>query len=138
MTDLVRHVRRRMDEVGAARGKRIELAVRVPPTLADSRRIGLDVERWIAEGLVDIVTVGVGFIPFTMPVKEFVDAASGTGVPVYGCIGALRPAVDLRVIRALASRFWEAGASGIYMYNFYTLSGEWRRPILNPSGDGLS
>ena len=135
MTDLVRYVRRRMDEVAASRGKAIRLAVRVPPTLADSSRIGLDVEAWIAEGLVDIVTAGVGFIPFQMPIREFVEAAEGTDVQVYGCIEALRPAVDERVVRALASRFWDAGVDGIYMYNFYTLPGEWRRRVLNQIDD---
>ena len=135
VTDLVRHVRRRMDEVGAARGKRILLAVRVPPTLADSRRVGLDVRQWIAEGLVDIVTAGIGFVLFDLPIREFVEAARGTGVKVYGCIEALRPAVDQRVMRAMAKRCWDAGADGIYLYNFFPLPGDWRRPILNELAD---
>ena len=135
MTDLVRHVRRRMDEVGAARGKRILLAVRVPPTLADSLRVGLDVRRWMAEGLVDIVTAGIGFVLFGLPIREFVEAAAGTGVKVYGCIEALRPAVDQRVMRAMAKRCWDAGADGIYLYNFFPLPGDWRRPILNDIAD---
>ena len=135
VTDLVRHVRRRMDEVGAARGKRILLAVRVPPTLADSRRVGLDVRQWIAEGLVDIVTAGIGFVLFDLPIREFVEAARGTGVKVYGCIEALRPAVDQRVMRAMAKRCWDAGADGVYLYNFFPLPGDWRRPILNEIAD---
>ena len=105
VTDLVRHVRRRMDEVGAARGKRILLAVRVPPTLADSRRVGLDVRQWIAEGLVDIVTAGIGFVLFGLPIREFVEAARGRASRSYGCIEALRPAVDQRVMRR-----WRSGA----------------------------
>ena len=58
MTDFIRRIRQRMDEVGAMRGKHLDLLVRVPPTLYDSKRIGLDVETWITEGLVDIVAAG--------------------------------------------------------------------------------
>ena len=135
MTDLVRHVRRRIDEVAAERGRPIQLAVRVPPTLADSKRVGLDVEEWMAEGLVDIVTAGIGFVLFELPVREFVEAAKGTDVKVYGCIEALRPAADKRVIRAMAKRCWDAGADGVYLYNFFPLPGDWRRPILNEIAD---
>ena len=136
MTDLVRRVRERMKEVSAERGRHIELAVRVPPTLADSNRIGLDVADWMAEGLVDIVTAGVGWIPFEMPIREFVESAEGTDVRVYGCIEHMRPMAEDNVIRAAASRFWRAGA-GVYLYNFvpYALPTEWIRRLLNQISD---
>ena len=67
MTDFIRRIRQRLDEVGAQRGKHLDLLVRVPPTLYDSQRIGLDVEAWIGEGLVDIVAAGGGFMPFEQP-----------------------------------------------------------------------
>ena len=90
MTDLIETVHNRLKEVGAERGRDLQLAVRVPPTLADSVRIGLDVESWIRDGLVDIVAVGGGFIPFETPIREFVEAAEGTGCQIYGCIEATR------------------------------------------------
>ena len=133
MTDLLTHVRGRMREVSAARGKPLELAVRVPPTLTDAARTGLDVADWMARGLVDIVVAGMGMIPFEMPLEEFVEAAPGTGCLVYGCIEAARPAVDEDVLRALASRFWSAGASGIYLYNFYTMAPEWKPARVGPA-----
>ena len=135
MTDLVRRVRERMTEVGSSRGRTIRLAVRVPPTLADSKRVGLDVAEWMADGLVDVVVVGGGFIPFETPVDEFVAAAEGTGIQVYGCIEALRPTVDERVMRALASLFWKGGASGVYLYNFFTMAADWNRRVLNQIAD---
>ena len=134
MTDLLRHVRGRMNELGRERGRDMRLAVRVPPTLADSARVGLDVARWMGEGLVDIVVVGGGFIPFETPIEEFVEAARDTDIKVYGCIEATRHA-DEKTIRALASRFWSAGASGTYLYNFYTMSPEWNRRVLNQIAD---
>ena len=126
MTDLVQKIKARLDEVSAQRGKPLQLAVRVPPTLADSRRIGLNVDEWIETGLVDIVVVGGGFISFETPVDEFVRAAASTPCLVYGCIEATRHS-DRRFLRALALRWLTDGADGIYLYNFYTMSPEWNR-----------
>ena len=134
MTDLVRRVRKRMKEVSAKRGRDLELAVRVPPTIADSTRIGLDVREWIDEGLVDIVVAGKGSIPFEMPIREFVEAAEGTGISVYGCIEGLKPVIDENPIRALAARMWRAGA-GVYLYNYFTLPAEWKRRMLPQLAD---
>ena len=135
MTDLVRRVRRRMDEVSSATGRSIDLAVRVPPTLADSARIGLDVKQWMAEGLVDMVIAGGGFIPFETPVDEFVRAAEGTDCQIYGAIEYLRPAVDDEVIRAIAANHWDAGASGIYLFNYFGKSAEWKKRALSEIAD---
>ena len=134
MTDLVRHVRDRMDRAGQDRGRRIKLAIRVPPTLADSARIGLDVAAWMAQGLVDIVVAGGGFIPYETPIEEFVAAGAGREIAVYGCIEATRYADEFN-LRALAHRFWAAGASGVYLYNFYTMSPEWNGRVLNQLAD---
>ena len=74
MTDLVRRVRRRMDEIGLQRGKGLDLMVRVPATIERCEGLGLDILKWIDEGLVDIVVAGGGFIPFEMPMEQFVEA----------------------------------------------------------------
>ncbi len=126
MTDLVRRVKERLRQVSEERGKELLLGVRVPPTLADSQRVGLDVEGWMQEGLVDIVVVGGGFIAFETPVREFVEAAEGTECLVYGCIEATRYC-DALNMRALASRWLRDGAAGIYLYNFFTMSKEWNQ-----------
>ncbi len=135
MTDLVRHVKGRMAAVGAGRGRRIDLAVRVPPTLSNANRIGLDVAAWMAEGLVDIVIAGGGFIPFETAVGEFVEAAEGSGCLVYGCIERLRPALDDEVIRAIAAHHYEAGASGIYLFNYFSKPPEWKRRMFAELAD---
>lgn len=134
MTDLIRRVRTRLRRIEAKRGRRLWLIVRVPPTLADSFRVGLDVDRWMSEGLVDIVVVVGGFIPYETPVEEFVDAAQGTGCLVYGCIEATRYNDD-RHLRGLASRWYEDGAHGVYLYNFYTMSPAWNEHVFAELAD---
>ena len=114
MTDLLRRVRARLLRTADRRGRRQWSIVRVPPTLADSLRTGLDVEEWIRSGLVDIVVVGGGFIPFETPVDEFVTAAAGTGCLIYGCIEATRY-IDDRHLRGLASRWYDDGSDGVYL-----------------------
>ena len=130
MTDFIRRIRQRLDEVGVQRGKHLDLLVRVPPTLYDSRRIGLDVEAWIGEGLVDIVAAGGGFMPFEQPIGEFVAAAAGTGCQIYGSFEALRWALDEEVLYALAARFWDAGVDGLYLFNYFNTPNEWKKRVL--------
>ena len=135
MTDFLRRIRRRLDTESSRRGRPVELLVRVPPSLADSRRLGLDAERWIGDGLVDSVVAGGGFTPFEMPIHEFVAAAEGTDCRVYGSLEALRPCVDERVLRALAARYWDAGVDGLYLFNYYSASREWKQRVLGELAD---
>ena len=137
MTDLVQVVREKMLEVGRERSKKLTLIVRVPPTVEDSTRVGLDVVPWIEEELIDIVVVGGGFIPFETPVDEFVEAAKGADCLVYGCIEATRY-TQPENLRALAYRWWQDGADGIYLYNFYTMSGEWNKATYDELSDPIA
>ena len=135
ITDLVRSVRTKLAEVGAERGKHLDLAVRVPPTLADSKRIGLDAEVWVKEGLIDLLIAGGGFIPFEAPIREFVEVAQGTGCRIYGCFEGLRPLLDEEMLRAVAARYWNAGVDGLYFFNYYSMSSEWKRNVLGQLAD---
>jgi hypothetical protein len=55
MTDLVKRIRAMADREGAKRGKPILLTIRVPDSVEFCRAMGLDVERWLQEELVDIL-----------------------------------------------------------------------------------
>ena len=135
LTDMVRDLRRRMEEIGRTRDRELELAVRVAPTLEDSDRLGMEAEKWIEEGLVDLVIVGLGFNPFEAKVADFAAAASGTGCQILGCFEALRPVMDTEVLRAIAARYWDAGADGLYFFNFYSMSAEWKREVVGELAD---
>ncbi len=130
MTDMVEKIRRRMDEIGEERGKGLDLMVRVPASIERCERLGLDIREWVDGYLVDVVVAGGGFIPFEMPMREFIELAKGTETLVYGCLEAYRPAVDELTLRAIASRYWDAGVDGLYLFNFYSMPREWKRRVL--------
>ena len=138
MTDMMRYVRQRMNEVKAASNRDLELLVRVPPAFADSERIGLDVETWIRESIVDTVAVGGGFIPLHSSIREFVETAKGTDVQILGSLESLRLAVDDESNYANAARAYAEGASGLYMFNYWHKSADWKRRVLNTLADSKS
>ena len=139
MTDMVEKIRRRMDEIGEERGKGLDLMVRVPASIERCERLGLDIREWVESYLVDVVVAGGGFIPFEMPINEFVELAEDTETLIYGCLEAYRPAVDELTLRAIASRYWDAGVDGLYLFNFYSMPKEWKRRVLGDliDRDGL-
>lgn len=129
-TDLVRQVRQRLDTRGQAEGRKLNLAIRVPPTLDDAARIGLDTAAWIEEGLPDLLIAGGGFRPFEMPIAEFVEAAAGTGCRIYGCLEALAGCLDEEKLRGICSRYWDAGVDGLYLFNYHSLAAAWKHDVL--------
>ena len=61
MTDLIRRIRTMADEVGQKRGRPILVAMRVPDSAEYSRAIGLDIEHWLANDLLDLFVVASYF-----------------------------------------------------------------------------
>ncbi|HYF34361.1 MAG TPA: hypothetical protein VD994_03640 [Prosthecobacter sp.] len=87
ITDFVRQVRSRLDQLAKQRGRQMTLVARVPPTLANCRWSGLAVADWMQEGLVDVVIPAqVMTLSHDMPIDEFVAAAKGTYCQIYGSI----------------------------------------------------
>ena len=141
MTDMLRYIKNKRDQVSQAQGRSIDLAMRVPPTFADALRVGLDVKTWIREGLVDILIAGGGFIPFDMPFEEFVEAARGTDCDVFGGLELLRfmkrtgPTTALDINRAIAMRFWKGGANGLHLFNYFAQPTDWKQQLFKDIGD---
>jgi len=61
LTDLMRRIRKTADEAAAKRGRPILLAVRIPDSAPYCKDVGIDLEAWFAEKLVDIVIGGGNF-----------------------------------------------------------------------------
>jgi hypothetical protein len=118
MTSLIRRIRQRMDQIGEGRGRPLLLAARVPDSLELSLAIGLDLETWMREGLLDILIAGGGYSPFGVPVQEVVTPARAYGVPVYPCINSgIGEGNFLQATRALATKWYSQGADGVYFWN---------------------
>ena len=139
MTDMLRHIKRRRDQVSRETGRSIELAM---AGSADLRRClagrpgraHLD-----PEGLVDLLIAGGGFIPFDMPFESFVETARGTDCQVLGGLELLRfmtgPTPDLDITRAIAMRFWQGGADGLQLFNYFAQPTDWKRQLFQEIGD---
>src|SRR5688572_1579698 len=58
LSELIRRIRRMSEQEGMKRGRPILLAVRVPDSPEYCRAIGIEIETWLADGLVDLMVVG--------------------------------------------------------------------------------
>jgi len=124
ITQLVKDIRGKMDEVSAKRGKKLTLSVRVPPTLDACIKKGLDVREWIRLGLIDYVSIGVHWLGDpSMPVAEFKKELGYTTIPVYASVddGGYKPRETYShgMLRGMASYALSQGADGLYLFNFY-------------------
>ncbi|MCE5238983.1 family 10 glycosylhydrolase [bacterium] len=137
MTDLVRRLRAMADEEGRKRGRPILIAMRVPDSVEYSKGVGLDLERWLSEGLVDLL-VGSGYFQLN-PWETLVALGHKYNVPVYPSLDESRVRSDgppykrnaSEAYRARAARVWQSGADGVYLFNFFSP----KAPMLREIGD---
>lgn len=120
MNDMVRRIRKMTEEEALKRGRAILLSARCVDDAVLSRSIGLDLETWLKENLIDILAAG-SWLDFTLPMKPLFDLSHRYNVPVYSMVGNGNKGDfhDRMVWRGDAMyRFWE-GADGIYMFNVF-------------------
>ena len=130
MNELVQEVRRRLDEIGARRDRRLILAVRVPsnygsspPTPDSARAIGCDVAHWTRHGWVDFVTVSEFlFERGDLPLAQWREALPL--VPLYGGIECTRGGgmrnLSAEEYRAAGENVMRQPVDGVYLFNFFT------------------
>jgi len=123
LTSLIRRIRAMIDRVAKERRKPILLSARVPDSVPFCRAVGLDLERWLDDGLLDLVA-GCGYIRLTSW-SSWAALGQKHGVPVYACLSASRLVSPsrpeskerLELWRGEALRAWDAGVAGIYTFN---------------------
>ncbi len=97
--------------------------------------LGLDVEAWLSEGLVDVLIVGMGFMPFTLRLDQWKALGERYGVPIYPSLNTRplrrfhknrlnRSSAWHEYIHAAAAWWWHNGAGGIYLFNLFTHENE--------------
>ena len=137
MTSMVRRVRKVTERVGLKRGRPILVGVRVPDSVDYCKAMGIDIVRWLAEDLVDILAV-TGYFRLN-PWEVSVKLGHKYGVPVYPCLSetllrdreASRARASLAAYRARAANVWHAGADGVYTFNAF----DPRSPLWRQLGD---
>ena len=123
MTDLIRNIRRMTEQEGLRRKRPILVAVRVPASAECCKEMGLDILRWMEEGLIDLAVPGEWEFD---PWSDWVALGRKYGVKIYPCLnlsvqrGRKRaPGRKLPIMRARAMNMWHSGADGIYTFNFF-------------------
>ena len=123
LTGFQRRVRDMAYKHGNRRGRPILVATRLPVTKRMCRHVGIDIQKWLEEDYLDVLTTAVGCHPFTNPTRELVELGHAHGVPVYPVIAnSTTRVVDQRTIehwRGMAATFWHAGADGVYLFNTF-------------------
>jgi hypothetical protein len=150
ITDLVRDVRKVLETAGSKRGRPILMSTRVPMTVRQGLYMGTDVETWLKEGLIDFLTIGGGYVPFTMPTAEIASLGHRYDVPVTPCISASgltrrKPygpggIYGTDAWLATASNAFAAGADGVSFFNLFPRPGakdhnEQVRQVFTQAGD---
>ena len=131
ITDLLRKIRGMADAEGQKRGRAILIAVKAPDSLGYAKAVGLDIERWLSDGLVDLLIPG-GYIRMN-DWSASVELGHRYGVKVYPSLDdprltppgkALDASQALRITdAAYRGRAWEAFAAkadGVYLFNFFS------------------
>ncbi|RKU09070.1 hypothetical protein C6502_13640 [Candidatus Poribacteria bacterium] len=118
ITSMMREIRSLTDAAAERRGRPSLIAVRVPDTFITSLDNGMDVSAWLEEDLIDLLIIGGGYAPWSLPVETWVEAAQPHGVPVYPCVNMGKESLPL--VRGLASNWYCAGADGLYFWNLGT------------------
>lgn len=127
MTDLIRKIKKMMDTVEKEKKNKLLLAIRVPDSIEYCKVIGLDIETWLKDKLIDLLIVG-GYTQFNRW-KYFVDLGHKYKTKVYIDLsesrtgdGGIRNTPES--YRARSYDAWVSGADGFHLFNFFTLNEE--------------
>ena len=128
LTGFMRELMVIAEEVGRRRGRPFLVAVRVPDSVDMCRVVGIDIERWMKERLVDIV-IGSGYFQLN-PWHVMADVVHKHGCKFYASLDEPRNAEKRAPLgmlpgRSFSKAFYLAreaaavtdGADGVYFYN---------------------
>jgi hypothetical protein len=138
LTNMVFRIRTMTEKVGMKKGKPILVLVRIPDSSGYCKSVGIDIETWMAKGLLDLV-VGSDYFRLN-PWKYLVELGHKYGVKVYA--GLSEPRVKAEhpllvrfrnpVFRARSAAAWQAGVDGLYIFNEYNTRSQYLSEIGSP------
>ena len=114
MSDFMRSVRQELDRLADKRGRRIVVAAHVFESPIENRLYGFDIETWVREGLIDLLTLGRGNHLIDLPAYQQI--VKGSPVRINACV--YRPDAGYDVARGWASVYWQQQVDGLYSFNW--------------------
>jgi len=124
------------------------VGARVYPNEETNLAQGLEVRRWLEEGLIDYavpVMYSYNSLDPDMPFDWLVQAAHAVDVPVYGFLqhyvrsedtgAAVKEYPTPEIMRAAAASYWDRGVDGLYTWFMKWPLGDAERRILTELGD---
>ena len=145
MTDWLRQA---SDTVRHRAGGEGLLGARVYPTAEVNRKKGLEVERWLDEGLVDYLVpmvYGLSILDGAMPIQWLIEAAHEKDTSVYAMLHPyrhddsrpriVRQYASPAMVRAAAANAQAAGVDGLYTWFMEWPLGESERSVLTDLSD---
>ena len=126
VTDLMRQIRETLLDISAKKNKPILLSAKVPRSLEVCRADGFDVERWVQDGLVDMLTLGSR--SYEVDIEGY-RKALGLKVKLYPCLDDFHASDSyqhppIEVFRGVTSSWWRQGADGIELFNWFNAAPE--------------
>ena len=136
MTAFQRRIREMVYREGTRRGRPILVSTHVPMSRETCLHVGIDLERWLRDDLLDILVIGSGYQPLSMPSGDLAELGHAHGVPVYPNIsnsGMEQWNGRVEAWRGAASNVWNSGADGMHLFNWFP--GDLNDPIFMTLGD---
>lgn len=127
MTSMMRQIRKQIDRESSHRSRegRIRLAVRVAPSIKENIEQGIDLRQWIAEGLIDLVSVGIHTVvdPAQPIGKLRKELGKDLDIPLYASTDKVTytetEPLSEGMMRGFCSAALDQGADGIYLFNYF-------------------
>ena len=124
MTELIGRIRQMTERVGLKRGRPILVSVRVPDSVGYCKAAGLDIVRWMQDGLIDMLVVSCYYR--LNPWEVSVQLGHKYGVAVWPCLSESRIKggesekirQSMECYRGRAMNVWNSGADGVYLFNY--------------------
>jgi len=117
MTDLVRKIHKMLEEKGKSRNKKLVFGARVFSTVEECLKMGLDVPRWVNEGLIDYLSpMDTMWVDFNLPFADFAAMTHKTDCMLYP---GLLPWTSQRARTRLKGAFLSPSTSRAYAYSCY-------------------
>jgi len=115
MTGLVRRVRETLNKGARERGRPQCLHVRVIPDIDICYARGMDVRTWVAEGLVDAISPGCGYMTVSLDLTPWLELVKDKPCWIYPANNHWKTP---EVTRAWAKLMMDRGAHGLYLFNW--------------------